>query len=411
MVKQGYKETPIGIIPEDWIIKRLGDCVSAPLSYGINAPAVPYTECLPKYLRITDITEDGRYSPDDVVSVDISEDNPYWVKENDIVLARTGASTGKSYLYRKKDGKFVYAGFLIKASISTDEANAYYIFSQLHTHRYNEWVAATSPRSGQPGINSQEYSSYLIPMPSDLSEQNRIAEALSDIDNLIENTEKLIEKKKAIKQGVMQELLTGKRRLPGFSDEWEEKPLASIAVTSSGGTPSRSNSSFYTGNICWVTTSELRDNYIFETLEHITEEAVQKSSAKIFPKGTLLVAMYGATIGKLGILQTDAATNQACCAIMPLDSMDTSFLYYWFLQNRNMIIDMGCGAGQPNISQKLVKSLNIKHPALEEQQAISSILRDLDSEIVVLEKKLQKLIQAKSGMISKLLTGEIRLVE
>lgn len=222
------KKTEIGALPSDWNVVTLLDCLCGKPSYGINAPAIAYSPQKPRYIRITDITEAGTYSKSSPASVEGIDIDRYYLKENDIVLARTGASVGKSYLYQKDDGNLVYAGFLIKASINDIVADARYVFACLHTQRYWQWVNTISVRSGQPGINGEEYSTYLLPLPP-RPEQAAIAGALSDVDNLISSLQKLIEKKKAIKQGAMQELLTGKKRLPGFSGEWSNLRIEEIA--------------------------------------------------------------------------------------------------------------------------------------------------------------------------------------
>ncbi len=191
-------------------------------------------------------------------------------------------------------------------------------------------------------------------------------------------------------------------------DDWEVKKLETIALTASGGTPLRSNKSFYTGNVRWFTTSELKDCFLNDSNEHISQEAVFSSSAKIFPKQTLLMAMYGATIGRLGILNYPAATNQACCAIIP-EHDDVLYLYYYLLHNRESIVAMGCGAGQPNISQEIIKNLLISLPPLEEQQRIAKALSDVDALITTTEKLIQKKKNIKQGTMQKLLTGKKRL--
>lgn len=242
-----------------------------------------------------------------------------------------------------------------------------------------------------------------------IEEQRRIASALTCIDNFIDSLDRLIAKKRAIKQGVMQQLLSGKKRLKGFTEPWVEKKLGDMAETASGGTPSRSNIDYYKGHICWFTTSELTDNYLYDSNEHITNEALSCSSAKLFPTGTLLIAMYGATIGRLGILCTEAATNQACCAIN-CQKIDTIFLFYLLLLNRPNIIELGCGAGQPNISQDIVKNLEFIVPSsLTEQQAIASVLTSMDNELSALEAKRKKYEQIKQGIMQQLLTGRISL--
>ena len=221
------KKTDIGVLPSDWSVVTLLDCLCGKPSYGINAPAIAYSPQKPRYIRITDITEAGTYSKSSPASVEDVNIDRYYLKKNDIVLARTGASVGKSYLYQKDDGNLVYAGFLIKVSINDIVADARYVFACLHTQRYWQWVNTISVRSGQPGINGEEYSAYLLPLPSRV-EQTVIADSISDVDSLIFSLQKLIEKKKAIKQGAMQELLTGKKRLPGFSGEWEKISLGDV---------------------------------------------------------------------------------------------------------------------------------------------------------------------------------------
>ena len=158
-----------------------------------------------KYVRITDIDEaSSTYNDKDIVSPDgILSDN-YLVKDRDILLARTGASTGKSYLYRKSDGKLYYAGFLIRANVTTH--NPYFVFSQLHTHRYWRWVSIMSARSGQPGINSQEYSSFSIYTTS-IQEEEKISKLLSLLDERIATQSKVIEDLKKLKCAIIEKLL------------------------------------------------------------------------------------------------------------------------------------------------------------------------------------------------------------
>mgnify|MGYP004661142221 CR=1 FL=1 len=197
----------------DWIKSNIGSCIIEKPSYGINAPAVDFNGFLPRYIRITDISKDGRYCKDAQASVSAENVEPFLLKTNDIVLARTGASVGKSYIYDEHDGRLVYAGFLIKMSIDPQKADSRFIFGVLHTYDYWKWVAQTSMRSGQPGINGEEYASYEFRMPSDLKEQKAIADILTNMDNEIVTLGKKLIKYRQVKQGMMQQLLTGKIRL------------------------------------------------------------------------------------------------------------------------------------------------------------------------------------------------------
>jgi type I restriction enzyme S subunit len=195
-----------------WRSAQLGSCLKEPPSYGINAPAVPYSGSLPAYIRITDISDDGRFSPKPPVSVDSPQADRYRLNDGDVLLARTGASVGKSYLYRNSDGPLVYAGFLIRVTPNPDLLHSGYLAGWLLTEPYKRWVRVMSMRSGQPGINGQEYASLELPLPPE-KEQAAIAEVLSDMDTEITALEARLAKTRDLKQGMMQELLTGRTRL------------------------------------------------------------------------------------------------------------------------------------------------------------------------------------------------------
>ncbi|WP_299464743.1 restriction endonuclease subunit S [uncultured Microscilla sp.] len=190
----------------EWERKTLDECLQQKPEYGMNAPAVPYSASLPTYLRITDISEDGHYLSDKKVSVDkeVTEEN--YLQDGDIVLARTGASVGKSYKYRPKDGKLVFAGFLIRVRPDKTKLNSELLFQYLATGQYWKWVGFTSMRSGQPGINGKEYSSMPLSLPPTLAEQQKIANCLSSLDTLIAAEAQKIGALGKHKKGLMQQL-------------------------------------------------------------------------------------------------------------------------------------------------------------------------------------------------------------
>ena len=184
----------------EWEKTKFGD-IATGFDYGMNAAAKNY-DGVNKYIRITDIDEaSSTYTDKDIVSPDGVLTDNYLVNNRDILLARTGASTGKSYLYKKSDGKLYYAGFLIRANVTTHDP--YFVFSQLHTHRYWRWVSIMSARSGQPGINSQEYSSFPIYTTS-IEEESKIAKLLSLLDERIATQNKIIEDLKKLKSAIIE---------------------------------------------------------------------------------------------------------------------------------------------------------------------------------------------------------------
>ena len=190
----------------EWEEKTLGQCLLQHPQYGINAPAVPFSNNLPTYLRITDISEDGFFLKNQMVSVEkeVSEDN--YLQEGDIVLTRTGASVGKSYKYRIEDGELVFAGFLIRVKPDKDKINSELLFQYLSTEQYWDWVDFISARSGQPGINGNEYASMPIILPPSLNEQQKIADCLSSLDEQISTQTEKIDALEVHKKGLMQAL-------------------------------------------------------------------------------------------------------------------------------------------------------------------------------------------------------------
>ena len=166
-------------------------------------------------------------------------------------------------------------------------------------------------------------------------------------------------------------------------DGWVWTTLGNIGTWQAGGTPNRSNKEYYGGNIPWLKTGDLNDSFIISIPESITEEAVSKSSAKLNPKGSVLMAMYGATIGKLGILTFPAATNQACCACIQYDAVVQMYLFYYLMSQRSSFIEKGGGGAQPNISKEIIINTAIPVPPLSEQ---SRIVSQIDYWFSIIEK-------------------------
>lgn len=210
---KSYKLSELGRIPEDWEVHPLGYLLNDSPRYGINAPAVKLGGSIPVYIRITDISDNGYFRPTEKVGVNSPHSDSYILQEGDIVLARTGASVGKSYLYKPEDGTLVYAGFLIKITPDQRSLNSKFLFQFLQTQQYWNWIATNSMRSGQPGVNGNEFASLPIPVPAQ-KEQTAIATILSDMDAELEALEQKLAKFRDIKQGMMQQLLTGRIRLP-----------------------------------------------------------------------------------------------------------------------------------------------------------------------------------------------------
>jgi len=190
---------------------------------------------------------------------------------------------------------------------------------------------------------------------------------------------------------------------------WKRYSIQEVAETQSGGTPNRSRSEYYNGTIPWLKTGELGSKYVYDTEEKISELAIKETSAKLIPENSVIVAMYGATIGKLSINKKEMASNQACCAIIPKKELYYEFLYYTLEFRKNDLIKMGSGAAQPNISQEIIRNYVIHVPEFKEQQKIADILSTWDKAIELKEKLIEQKKEQKKGLMQRLLTGEVRL--
>ena len=381
--------------PKDWKIVPLGECVKEKLSYGINAPAIPYNAKYPSYIRITDITDDGKYDDDDKKSVDTNQKEKYLLKSGDILLARTGASTGKSYLYHPKDGKLVYAGFLIKASIDCENHNPRFIAGQLKTKRFWKWVAATSMRSGQPGINGKEYASFRIPVTTK-QEEETIAATLSSFDNHIDNLTALIEKKKAIRDGALADLMSGRTRLAGFSGEWEDVKVCDIADRFDNLRIPVPAEKRIKGNIPYYGANGIQD-YV-KGFTHDGEY--------------ILIAEDGANNLKKYPVQYVSGqiwvNNHAHVLQGKENVVDTTFLGFAIT-----CVDFEAvlvGGTRIKLNAKTLMKMDIKiPPSLAEQKAIADILTSMDTEIQNLEAEQDKMQAIREGAMDDLLTGRVRL--
>ena len=187
--------------------------------------------------------------------------------------------------------------------------------------------------------------------------------------------------------------------------DWDTIQLSNLTKITSGGTPSRKLKEYYTGNHLWVKSGELEDNLILDTEEKITEEAIKNSSAKLFPMHTVLIAMYGATVGKTGMLLKEATTNQAICAVLPNQHLfSPEFLRFYIMTIRDKFLSQRYGGAQPNISQTIIKNTIIPLPPLAEQKKISHILSKIQQAVETQEKIIKTTKELKKVLMQKLFT-------
>ena len=424
-MKSGYKQTEVGVIPEEWEVKTLGKCLVGRPSYGINAAAVPYSDNLPVYIRITDISEDGRFSPNKLVSVKSELSGNYYLSDGDIVFARTGASVGKSYRYDPNDGPLVFAGFLIRARPDVEKLLPDFAAAYVTTGNYWRWVRLMSMRSGQPGINGNEYSGFPIPLPP-LPEQRAIATALSDVDGLLGGLDRLIAKKRDLKQAAMQQLLTGQTRLPGFHGEWEVKRLGDLFNFSGGYSASRDQLSteghcyLHYGDIHGSTKTCIDTDADFQDIPKLDIPLKRVSPASLLDDGD--VVFVDASEDDAGTSKHVVVLNTSkkpfisglhtIVAKSKTDELAHEFRRYCFQTPaiRQQFLFYSVGTKVSGISKSNIPKLTLSFPRLPEQTAIASVLTEMDTELAVLTQRREKTRALKQAMMQELLTGRTRLV-
>ena len=245
-----------------------------------------------------------------------------------------------------------------------------------------------------------------------IDEQVAIAKLLGDIDTLIDSLNALIAKKRDIKQGAMQQLLTGKTRLPGFVGEWIPQRLGDLATMSSGGTPPSKIKEFYGGNIKWASIADMTRSgkFLSKTDEHLTELGLINSSAAIYKSPVVLYAMY-ASLGEVCICLEEVSSSQAILGIVPGGKLELEFLYYLLLAYKPIVKSLGQQGTQSNLHKRMVQEIVFPVPANKlEQRAIAEVLSDMDAEINALVARREKTALIKIGMMQELLTGRTRLI-
>lgn len=407
MVKiSGWESKTLGtLINEGKIVIQtgpFGTVLSAKefVKYGI--PVVAVREIREGYIQIFDETP--------CVSMETyNRLSKYNLATNDLVFARKG-NVERSALIPLAKTKYFLGSDGICLRVITKNLLPQYLFYAIQSNTVRSFLIQNAYGTTMAGLNEKILSSIPLFLPVDIDEQSAIAETFSDIDRLISSLQKLIEKKKAIKQGAMQELLTGKKRLPGFSGKWTNTTLGRcFSKIVGGGTPSRAISEFWNGEIPWATVKDFATFIPYKTQEYISEAGLNHSSTHLIPKGTLITSTRMG-IGKIVIYYVDVAINQDLKALFVSDDVSKEYIYHLFGMVGKIIESLGNGSTVKGIRIEQLKNLSIVLPKKNEQQAIAQVLSDMDSEIEQLEKKLAKYQQIKQGMMQELLTGRIRVV-
>lgn len=375
----------------EWTKKRLSE-VATGFDYGMNAAAIKF-DGTNQYIRITDIDDESRcYNQSNPVSPAGILDEKYLVGVNDILFARTGASTGKSYLYKETDGKLYFAGFLIRVTVNA-ENNSIFVFNTTLTQKYNKWVQLTSMRSGQPGINSQEYASYTDFYPM-LNEQNKIAKFLNMFELRISKQRQLIETLKKYKRG----LLTYAFEEMTLSDDADSTTYLFSEIAQ------RRKEKY---------NPDCNVEYPCIELEHIEQgtgrllgsvsSKTQSSIKTVAKNGDVLFGKLRPYLRKFAFAEQDIVCSSEIWAFVPSKYVIPKYLYY-LVQTEHFlrVANISSGTKMPRAEWANIEKEPFDIPYIPNQEKVVSILEAVDKKISVSGDSLRMLLNFRDGLLQQL---------
>lgn len=406
------KMTEIGPIPQEWDALPLSDIGNFSKGAGITReqansgelPCVRYGEIYTthdNYIR-------AFYSH---ISPELAK-TATRLKTGDILFAGSGETKeeiGKAVSFIGEEE--AYAGGDIIILSPKIPASSLYLGFVLNDEASVRQKASMGQGDAVVHIHAKELANVVVPFPHP-AEQKHIAEVLKSIDTLIADLDIVVSKKRMMKKGAMQKLLTGNVRVKGFSKPWVEVELRQTGVMKSGGTPSTLVPEYWNGNINWLQSGAVQNCYIYPSAvcQKITELGLSKSAAYLISHDSVLIALTGATCANVGYLTFDSAANQSVVSIEPYPEYSAKFLYQLLLTKRDLILQNRGGSAQGGVTLNQLKGITVTLPRdLEEQVEIAAILSAMDNEIAALEAERDKYKNIKQGMMQKLLTGQIRL--
>lgn len=394
-----------------WEQRKLGE-VAENFEYGLNAAAKEF-DGVNKYIRITDIDDEShQFNKEDLTSPDTNLEiaERYKLEKGDILFARTGASVGKSYIYRESDGLVYYAGFLIRGKIK-EGFDTEFVFQNTLTEEYKNYIRITSQRSGQPGVNAQEYQEYSFKVPH-YAEQKQIGMLFKNLDNLITLHQRKYDSLVNVKKAMLEKMFpkngetVPEIRFKGFTDAWEQRKLGEIA-------PLRGGYAFQSNNFLEEGIPIVKISNILSTGEVAGEfsfyEELDNDTNFILPDKAAVLAMSGATTGKVSILSNPSNIkfyqNQRVGYFKKTDGINYQFISTLvrsqvFNNQLNSILVTGA---QPNVSSKDIDDFDVLIPAsYKEQKKIGAYFSNLDHLITLHQRKLEKLKNIKKSCLEKM---------
>ena len=401
-----------------WEQRKLEELAES-FNYGLNASAMEF-DGENKYIRITDIDEQshkfiqsGLTSP----NIDLLNADDYLLKEGDILFARTGASVGKSYQYEPLDGKVYFAGFLIRARIKP-EFDPSFIFQNTLTEKYNNFIKVTSQRSGQPGVNAQEYANFSILIPS-RGEQVKLGNFFKQLDDTIALHQRKLEKSKALKSAYLSEMFPAegerkpKRRFAGFTNDWEQRKLMETNTSFTDGNygesyPSGNDMSDSRNGVPFLRGSNLKNGKLDNSgANYITLEKHKELTSGHLVYDDIVIAVRG-SLGALGYVDIDNVdwniNSQLAIIRTDKSELNGAFVIQFLSSNKGQkeLLSRQTGTALKQLPIKQLQDVPVPKPELAEQNKISEFFRQLDDTIALHQHKLEKLKNIKQAYLNEM---------
>lgn len=410
------QDSKLGDIPMDWKVVAFGDISDKKIKwsitggpFGSDLKSEHYTDSGVRVIQLQNIG-DGTFNQD--YKIYTSEEKADQliacnIFPGEIILSKMGDPVARACFIPNGEDRYLMGSDGIRLVVNKETFDSKFVLEYINYSIFRNLAIRHSTGSTRSRIGLTDLKKLPFICPP-LPEQQKIAQILATWDVAINKQEALITQKQEQKKGLMQQLLTGKKRFAGFTDEWEEIRLKDVGKVYTGGTPSTNIDDYWNGTITWYTPTEITKagKYVSDSKRKITEIGLAESSAQLFPKNTIVVCTR-ATIGELSISEKPATTNQGFKSICPNKNHCTEFIYYKLSVEKKRFISKSSGSTFLELSTTDFKNFKILVPSLKEQQKIAEVLTAADNEITALKQQLQQLKTQKQGLMQQLLTGKI----
>ena len=406
---------------EEWKEYKLEELSKGKGAYGIGASAVPFSKNKFTYLRITDINDDGTLNKNGLMSVDDEDANKYVLCKNDIVFARTGNSTGRSYFYDGTDGILVYAGFLIKFSLDEKRVNPRILKYYTHSKPYYDWVKSFDTGGTRGNINAKTYGAMPILLPP-RNVQDRIVEILKSLDDKIEVNRRINEQLEELAQALFKSWFVDfepfkdgefvESELGMIPEGWKVCELNDFGQIVCGKTPSKDNKDFYGGNIPFIKIPDMHNNiFVWNTTDWLSNKGDASQVNKRIPPYSICVSCI-ATVGLVAINTTFAHTNQQINTIIPNNAFERYYLFEQLKSMKEYLQNLGRGGTATlNVNTRLFGSIKVLRPSEKVLKEYDGVINGFFKKIELNQQEVTHLTNLRDTLLPKLMSGEIDVNE